>query len=69
MNTSKIKLLLAEQHKNTRYDAIDLVNKTMLEFSNDHDRYGLITFSDIEAKMTYLSKDIMNLKQRIPIIK
>lgn len=52
-------ILLAEQHRNTRHDAVDKVNETIREVVEE----GAWTFGE---KMANLAKDIMNMKQREP---
>jgi hypothetical protein len=55
-----IRRAVLEQHKNTRYDAIDLVNETMLYFEQRHNE-GKLCFWDMDREMNSLKRKIMNL--------
>ncbi len=54
---------LAQQHKNTRYDAIDEVNNTALYFQQRQDE-GKLCFWEIMREMDSLKRKIMNLRQK-----
>ena len=56
---------LAELHRNTRYDAIECVNETMLYFQQRHDT-GKLCFYDIQTNMNALKRNIMNLRLTLP---
>ena len=60
MENDKVKSLLAEQHRNTRHDAIDKMNEIKERWSRTHDLY---LFDNIFNEITGA---IMNLKQREP---
>lgn len=60
METDKVKSLLAEQHRNTRHDAIDKMNEIRERWSRTHD----FTISD--NMFNEITGAIMNLKQREP---
>jgi uncharacterized protein YpuA (DUF1002 family) len=63
METDKIKSLLAEQHRNTRHDAIDKINEIRDRWSKTHN------FSICDNMFNEITGAIMNLKQREPEIK
>jgi hypothetical protein len=54
---------LAEQHKKTRYDAIDEVNNTSLYFEQRQNE-GKLCFWEIMREMESLKRKIMNLRNR-----
>jgi len=58
-----IRRAVSEQHKNTRYNAIDLVNETMLYFEQRHNE-GKLCFWDINREMNSLKRKIMNLREK-----
>ena len=60
METDKIKSLLAEQHRNTRHDAIDKINEIRDRWSKTHN------FSICDNMFNEITGAIMNLKQREP---
>lgn len=65
MDRNKLRKLLAEQHKWTRYDAIDEVTSTFADMQVLHDQ-GELSFTRIRNMMMRLEKKIMNLKQLSP---
>jgi len=60
METEKINSLLAEQHRNTRHDAIDKINEIRDRWSKTHN------FSICDNMFNEITGAIMNLKQRKP---
>jgi hypothetical protein len=60
METDKINSLLAEQHRNTRHDAIDKINEIRDRWSKTHN------FSICDNMFNEITGAIMNLKQRKP---
>lgn len=54
---SEVELLLKEQHRNTRHDAIEVALKTGKSL---HDSTGAYT-------ATWVERDLMNLPQRSPL--
>lgn len=60
METDKINSLLAEQHRNTRHDAIDKINEIRDRWSKTHN------FSICDNMFNEITGAIMNLKQREP---
>lgn len=60
METDKVKSLLAEQHRNTRHDAIDKMNEIIERWSKTHD------FSLCNNMLNEITGAIINLKQREP---
>lgn len=63
METDKVNSLLAEQHRNTRHDAIDKINEIRDRWSKTHN------FSICDNMFNEITGAIMNLKQREPEIK
>lgn len=60
---TEVAIKMAEQHKNTRYDAIDEVNNTALYFEQRQNE-GKLCFWEIMREMESLKRKIMNLRQR-----
>lgn len=61
--TTIMRSALAEQHKKTRYDAIDEVHNTALYFEKRQNE-GKLCFWEIMREMESLKRKIMNLRQR-----
>ena len=60
-----IETLLKEQHRNTRYDAVEILNSVWSEYeSNGHGG-----FMDTGEAINEIERRIMNMKQREPDLK
>ena len=62
MENDKIRILLAEQHRNTRHDACDKILEIRAKWAKTHD------FSPSDMMMDEIVGSILNLKQREPQI-
>jgi hypothetical protein len=62
MSKDEICLAMAEQHKNTRYDAIDKMNEIRARYAEHYD------YSLAEDMLNEITGAIFNLKQRSPNI-
>ncbi len=60
IDEKQLKIKLAEQHRNTRHDAIDKMNAIRDEWVKRYD------FSTAERMLDEITGAIMNLKQREP---
>lgn len=59
----EFRVALAQQHKNTRYDAIEEVEKTQHFFQQRQDE-GKLSFEEINREMDALKQRIMNLRRK-----
>ena len=57
---SYIKTALAEQHRNTRHDAVEIMQQIRVRCEEKHN------FSICEPMLNEITEAIMNLKQRTP---